>query len=326
MFSFQRAGGLEAISTHWTSFLLLFDILKVKWILVTIVQVSLSLLLLLFKTCMHAGDPAELPQLHSPYVRLWIHIKDPHSAWQREPLTPYWMHDIRFQCIIQDSLLYIFTNLESMELPARAAIAEMFLANQTQADQIQWESVCENFSNDIQTYDFFTSFQTTYKPMTFLPVFKRHTNLWLFYQFSNDIQTYDFFTSFQTTYNLWLFYQFSNDIQTYDFFTSFQTTYKPMTFLPVFKRHTNLWLFYQFSNDIQTYDFFTSFQTTYKPILFYQFSNDILTYDFFTSFQTTYKPMTFLPVFKRHTNLWLFYQFSNDIQTYDFFTSFQTTY
>ena len=130
----------------------------------------------------------------------------------------------------------------------------------------------------------------------FSPVFKRHTNLWLFHQFSNDILTYDFFTSFQTSSfrarwrsrqcvsliiwrlwvqpshgawpfyqfsNLWLFYQFSDDILTYDFFTSFQTTYKPMIFSPVFKRHTNLWLFYQFSNDIQTYDFFTSFQTTY---------------------------------------------------------------
>ena len=65
--------------------------------------------------------------------------------------------------------------------------------------------------NDIQTYDFFTSFgtaqKTTYKPMTFLPVFGRHkklhTNLWLFYQFwdgiKNDIQTYDFFTSFGTS-------------------------------------------------------------------------------------------------------------------------------
>ena len=38
--------------------------------------------------------------------------------------------------------------------------------------------------------------------MTFLPVFKRHTNLWLFYQFSDDILTYDFFTSFRTTYNI----------------------------------------------------------------------------------------------------------------------------
>ena len=163
----------------------------------------------------------------------------------------------------------------------------------------------------------------------FLPVFKRHTNLWLFHQFSNGILTYDFFTSFQTTYkpmtfspvfgrqkkrhtNLWLFSQFSdgkkNDIQTYDFFPSFRTakktTYKPLTFFPVFgrqkKRHTNLWLFSQFSdgkkNDIQTYDFFPSFRTAKK----------------------------------RHTNLWLFSQFSdgkkNDIQTYDFFTSFQTTH
>ena len=173
--------------------------------------------------------------------------------------------------------------------------------------------------------------------MTFLPVFKRHTNLWLFYQFSNDILTYDFFTSFQTTYkpmtflpvfkrhtNLWLFHQFSNDIQTY-----------------VFKRHTNLWLFYQFSNDIQTYDFFPSFRTakktTYKPMTFWLFSqfsdgkkNDIQTYDFFPSFRTakktTYKPMTFFPVFgrhkKRHTNLWLFYQFSET--TYDFFKNDMT--
>ena len=183
--------------------------------------------------------------------------------------------------------------------------------------------------------------------MTFLPVFGRHTNLWLFYQFSDDILTYDFFTSFQTTklcpqlcehrprwrsrqpislliWRLWvqpshgarLFYQFSNDIQTYDFFTSFptakKTTYKPMTFFPVFgrqkKRHTNLWLFSQFSDGKK---------------------NDIQTYDFFPSFRTakktTYKPMTFFPVFKRHTNLWLFYQFSDDILTYDFFTSFQTT-
>ena len=128
------------------------------------------------------------------------------------------------------------------------------------------------FSNDIQTYDFFTSFQTTYKPMTFLPVFKRHTNLWLFYQFSNDIQTYDFFTSFQTG-SIWASWRSRQRVSLviwrswvqpshgHDFFTSFQTTYKPMTFLPVFKRHTNLWLF--------------------------------------------------LPVFKRHTNLWLFYQFSD---------------
>ena len=70
----------------------------------------------------------------------------------------------------------------------------------------------DDIKNDIQTYDFFTSFRTTkkttYKPMTFFPSFptdthnKRHTNLWLFYQFSegikNDIQTYDFFTSFGT--------------------------------------------------------------------------------------------------------------------------------
>ena len=49
--------------------------------------------------------------------------------------------------------------------------------------------------------------KTTYKPMTFFPVFgrqkKRHTNLWLFSQFSdgkkNKIQTYDFLTSFRTT-------------------------------------------------------------------------------------------------------------------------------
>ena len=192
--------------------------------------------------------------------------------------------------------------------------------------------------------------------MTFLPVFKQHTNLWLFYQFSNDIQTYDFFTSFLTTYkpmtflpvfkrhtNLWLFHQFSNDILTYDFFTSFQTTYKPMTFLPVFGRHTNLWLFHQFSNDILW--LFYQFWTKYKPMTF------------FTSFQATYKPMTFLPVFRRQNfahnyvehrpcwrsrqpvsliiwrlwvqashGAWLFYQFSNNIQTYDFFTSFQTTY
>ena len=101
------------------------------------------------------------------------------------------------------------------------------------------------------TYDFFTSFQTTYYDF-FTSFQTTYKNLWLFYQFSNDIQTYDFF------------YQFSNDIQTYDFF------------LPVFRRHTNLWLFYQFSDDILTYDFFTSFQTTYKPMTF------------FTSFQTTY--------------------------------------
>ena len=65
--------------------------------------------------------------------------------------------------------------------------------------------------NDVQTYDFFTSFK------------KRDV-------IKNDIQTYDFFTSFLGRHkkrhtNLWLFYQFShdikNDIQTYDFFTSF---------------------------------------------------------------------------------------------------------
>ena len=189
MFSFQRAGGLEAISTHWTSFLLLFDILKVKWILVTIVQVSLSLLLLLFKTCMHAGDPAELPQLRSPYVRLWIHIKDPHSAWQREPLTPYWMHDIRFQCIIQDSLLYIFTNLESMELRLQRC------SSPTKRRQIKFN---ENLFVKICACLASLELVAMKHNMTFLPVFKRHTNLWLFYQFSNDILTYDFFTSFRT--------------------------------------------------------------------------------------------------------------------------------
>ena len=157
--------------------------------------------------------------------------------------------------------------------------------------------------------------------MTFLPLFKRHANLWLF------------LPVFKRHTNLWLFYQFSNDILTYDFFPSFRTAKK---------RHTNLWLFDQFSdsikNDIQTYDFF------------YQFSNDILTYDFFTSFQTgsfrarwrsrqcvsliiwrswvqpSHGAWLFLLVFKRHTNLWLFYQFSDDILTYDFFTSFRTTY
>ena len=125
-----------------------------------------------------------------------------------------------------------------------------------------FDQFSDDIKNDIQTYDFLTSFRTakktTYKPMTFFPVFgrqkKRHTNLWLFSQFSEDLK---------------------------------KTTYKPMTFWPVFrrqkkrhtnlslffpvfgrkkKRHTNLWLFYQFSddlkNDIQTYDFFTSFPTT----------------------------------------------------------------
>ena len=164
---------------------------------------------------------------------------------------------------------------------------------------------------------FFTSFQTTYKPMTFLPVFKRqnfvhncveHRIRWRSRQ---PVSLIIWRSWVQPTQGAWLSYQFSNDILTYDFFTSFQTTYKPMTFLPVFKRHTNLWLFYQFSNDILTYDFFPSFRTAKK---------------------TTYKPMTFFPVFgrqkKRHTNLWLFCQFSdgkkNDIQTYDFFPSFQT--
>ena len=213
----------------------------------------------------------------------------------------------------------------------------------------------DGIKNDIQTYDFFPSFRTakktTYKPMTFFPVFgrqKKHTNLWLFWQFSDGKKNdYDFFPSFRTakktTYKpmtfLTVFGRQKNDIQTYDFFPSFRTakktTYKPMTFFPVFGRQ---------KNDIQTYDFFPSFRTakktTYKPMTFFpvfgrqkkrhtnlwlfsQFSdgkkNDIQTYDFFPSFwtakKTTYKPMTFFPVFgrqkKRHTNLWLFSQFSD---------------
>ena len=63
--------------------------------------------------------------------------------------------------------------------------------------------------------------------MTFLPVFKRHTNLWLFSPV------------FKRHTNLWLFYQFSNDILTYDFF-------------------------YQFSNDILTYDFFHQFSNAWS--------------------------------------------------------------
>ena len=109
-----------------------------------------------------------------------------------------------------------------------------------------------------------------------------------------------------------------------------------MTFLPVFrrpkKRHTNLWLFSQFSdgkkNDIQTYDFFTSFQTgSFRACWRSRKRVSLIIWRSWV--QLSHGAWLFLPVFKRHTNLWLFYQFSdgikNDIQTYDFFTSFPTT-
>ena len=90
-----------------------------------------------------------------------------------------------------------------------------------------------------------------------------------------------------------------------------------MTFLPVFRRHKKWQAVLGLGGAVGSVSVSQSEGREFNPHT---------EHDFFTSFQTTYKPMTFLPVFKRHTNLWLFYQFSNDIQTYDFFTSFQTTY
>ena len=173
-----------------------------------------------------------------------------------------------------------------------------------------------------------------------------------FLHFSDDMQTYDFFTFFRRHANLWLFY-------------IFQTTCKPMTFFPVFgrhtKRHTNLWIFSQFSddtqNDIEPPRWKVSLWMKRKQgpaiwqwlnrtkasllygerkygtkmllcaVLLMKLLKFCIEYSCFFFVLYDFFPV-FRPHTKRHTNLWLFYQFSdgikNDIQTYDFFTSFPT--
>lgn len=107
-----------------------------------------------FNKCMHSGDTTKLPQLwffFLTYLRLWIHIKDCHCAWQWEP------HH-HTECMMSDSytlfktcLLYIFTNLESIELQA-CTIARDVPSQPNErnsgywrqaSDKIQWDCVCE---------------------------------------------------------------------------------------------------------------------------------------------------------------------------------------